>query len=222
MSDAPPYPSALNNGAFIVSVETINQNPAVAGGAPLRDLFVLDGVAQANPSDPTLVVWQVNPNPNLQNALLRFQDVSKGQEPRVRVPLMGSKIWTPADKSSLYLDGQVFGKAGMRADGQTPRVDLDLPSGSGARATDFESWFDLGVVETKAPLQVTDVKLVTIQGATTGIPFDITPQQGAQQPAQIDSPLVRAEITFNRPPDPNSVTPNSGLSSPRMALPSSA
>ena len=168
-------------------------------------------VAQANPSDPTLVVWRANPN--VEEALLQFQDVSKGQEPRVRVRLMGNKIWTSADKSSLYLDGQAFGKAGMRAEGQTPRIDLDLPSGSGARATDFESWFYLGVqTEPKPPLEVTDVRLVTVVNPFTGLPktIQIVPQHSAQQPvAQIDLSLQQAQITFNRPPDPNSVNSNS-------------
>jgi len=206
--DAPPDPGALNRGAFIVALETISQNPAVAGGAPLRDLFVLDGVAQATPSDPTLVVWRVNQN--LQNALLQLQDVAKGQEPRVRVRLLGEKIWTHAGSPSLYLDGQAFGKAGVRADGKTRCIHLKLPSGSGARASHFESWFYLGIQpETKQPLQVTDVKLVTVSDLATGLPaIQIAPQHSTQ-PAQINSPLIQAEITFNRAPDPKSVTPNS-------------
>lgn len=41
-----------------------------------------------------------------------------------------------------YLDGQTVGTAGTRADG-SPRVDLQLPSGALAKASDFESWFYL-------------------------------------------------------------------------------
>jgi len=104
-----------------------------------------------------------------------------------------------------YLDGQAFGKPGMRADGKTPRIDLNLPSGSGARASDFESWFYVGVEpEPKPPLQVTNVKLIGDDE------LDIPPKQSAQQPpAQISWLLREVQITFNRPPDPKSVTPNS-------------
>jgi hypothetical protein len=41
-----------------------------------------------------------------------------------------------------YLDGQAFGAQGTRADG-SPRIDLALPSGALAKASDFESWFYL-------------------------------------------------------------------------------
>jgi phage baseplate assembly protein gpV len=45
---------------------------------------------------------------------------------------------------------------------------------------------------------------------TTNTSFDIVPQQTAQQPtAQIPEPWRQAEVTFNRAPDPKSVTANS-------------
>jgi hypothetical protein len=202
--DAPPDPRALNSGAFIVAIEAINRNQAIAGGAPLRDVFVLDGTMQTNTSDPTIVVWRINPA--LQNVLMQFQDIAPGQEPRVRVRLMGHKIWTQAGNQILYLDGQAFGEPGVRSDG-TPRIDLIRPSGGGAKASDFESWFYLGIQhETEPPLRVTAVRLTTVHGEAV----DITPQPSAQQPtAQIVSSLQQAQITFNRPPDPNSVNSNS-------------
>jgi hypothetical protein len=62
----------------------------------------------------------------------------------VRVRLKGSTIWTlDAAGQSLFLDGQAFGQIGVRNTGGIPRTDLVLPSGSGSRASDFESWFFL-------------------------------------------------------------------------------
>jgi hypothetical protein len=127
---------------------------------------------------------------------------------RVRVTLKGHTVFSQRGADIICLDGQAFGKTGIRADGKTPRIDLNLPSGNGARASDFESWFYVGTQpDTKPPLQVTDVKLVM---PTTNTSFDIVPQQSAQQPpAQIPEPWRQAEVTFNRAPDPKSVTANS-------------
>ncbi len=60
--------------------------------------------------------------------------------PRVRVRIMGQCIWSGSGKKTRWLDGQSCGIRGERADG-SPRTDLALPSGNGARASDFESWF---------------------------------------------------------------------------------
>jgi hypothetical protein len=141
--DAPPDPSALNGGSFIVTLEPFPKGTTIAApNAGLRDVFVLEGTTQVDSVDPLLVVWR--PRPPLEKTLLAFQDVSAGQEARVRVRLMGQKLWSLAAKQTLYLDGQTFGQPGLRTDSKTPRTDLILPSGNGARAGDFESWFYLG------------------------------------------------------------------------------
>jgi hypothetical protein len=105
---------------------------------------------QTNTSDPTIVVWRINPA--LENVLMQFQDIALGQEPHVRVRLMGHKIWTQAGNQILYLDGQAFGEPGVGGDG-APRIDLIRPSGGGVKASDFESWFYVGTQRaTKPPL----------------------------------------------------------------------
>jgi hypothetical protein len=148
--DAPPNTRALNGGAFIVTIEPVNRNQAVAGGAPLRDVFVLDGTTEANPAEPTTVVWHINPA--LEKFLIQSQDSVPGQEPRVRVRLMGHKLWSRAGNQILYLDGQVFGQPGVRLDNQTPRTELIFKSGNGDKASDFESWFYLGATSAPPPL----------------------------------------------------------------------
>ena len=176
----------------IVSAET----PLESGAAAPDLTFILDTKITLNPDS---IVLNIVEQSKLFDQLIRQQALV-----RVRVTLKGHTIFSQHGDDIIYLDGQAFGKPGMRADGKTPRIDLNLPSGSGARASDFESWFYIG---TKPPLQVTDVKLTM---PTTGTAVDITPQQKAQQPLeQIDFPLRQAQITFNRAPDPKSVTPNS-------------
>src|SRR5262249_23678771 len=56
------------------------------------------------------------------------------------VTLKGHCIWTPTGPPQRYLDGQVFGQPARTAGG-TSVISLNLPSGNGDRASDFESWF---------------------------------------------------------------------------------
>jgi len=64
-----------------------------------------------------------------------------GGQIRVRVTLKGRDTWSGSAGPYIYLDGQVFGEPGTRTDGVTLCTTLALPSGSDARASDFESWF---------------------------------------------------------------------------------
>ena len=61
---------------------------------------------------------------------------------RVRVKLLGRMLFADG-LDQVFLDGQCFGMPALRADGSTPRIDLQLPSGNEAQASDFESWFYL-------------------------------------------------------------------------------
>jgi len=140
--NAPPDSRALNGGSFIVTLEPFPKSTGLAVvGAGMRDVFVMEGVIGVKAGDPMTVVWK--PNPTLMKALVSFQGVAASQKPRVRVRLMGHKIWTQAGNQILYLDGQAFGEPGVRAGG-TPGIDLIWPSGNAAKASDFESWFYLG------------------------------------------------------------------------------
>lgn len=179
----------------------VSAEAPIESGAAAPDLtFILDTKITLN-SDS--IVLNIIEQSKLFDQLIRRQALV-----RVRVTLKGHTIFSQHGADITYLDGQAFGRAGTRADGKTPRIDLNLPSGSGVHASDFESWFYIGnQPEPKPPLQVTDVKLTI---PTTGTAMDITPQQKAQQPLeQIDFPLQQAQIAFNRAPDPKSVTPNS-------------
>jgi hypothetical protein len=84
---------------------------------------------------------------------------------RLRVALKGAVIWSDAGSRRLYLDGQAFGVPGQRANGQSPRTALEFPSGGGARAADFESWFYIGGEQRAAPLQVSGVRFLSTDAA---------------------------------------------------------
>jgi len=80
----------------------------------------------------------------------------------VRVTLKGHAIWSRQEHGHLYLDGQAFGYPVERSDQEKQfealeehrnrliggtRTNLILPSGAGAKASDFESWFYLSRAE---------------------------------------------------------------------------
>lgn len=58
-----------------------------------------------------------------------------------RVTLHGSIIWSLQDGRPLYLDGCAVGVPGRNAADGSVHTDLQFPSGSGERSSDFESWF---------------------------------------------------------------------------------
>jgi len=90
--DARPDPNALNAGAFIVTLELIKPSQKLAEASPLRDIFVLEGSARVDKKDKTPVTWKANAN--LGSALAQLPTFESGLEPRVRVHLMGHKLWS--------------------------------------------------------------------------------------------------------------------------------
>jgi len=123
-------------------------------------------------------------------------------EPRVRVTLKGHVIWREEGRAHdrRHLDGQALGHRGLRSDHETPRTALTFPSGAGAAASDFESWFYVGGGRQQAePLQVTTV---AFRGAneqlssagTVGVPLgntNVTFKAGEE--------MRSVDIAFNRP-----------------------
>jgi Family of unknown function (DUF6519) len=124
---------------------------------------------------------------------------------RARVRLLGETIFSGSGTNQIFLDGESFGIAGTRADGVTPRTDLQFPSGSPARASDFESWFYL------API----LQLASLTVAPSAV--TITPTA--------PTPLPQATLTVNYPPISDtvvdlSVTPPAGFE-PAVTVPAS-
>jgi hypothetical protein len=78
---------------------------------------------------------------NAINAGLLF-GATLGQHARVRIRLLGNTISSGVDQGQIFLDGKSLGQPTTNADGTT-RIDLQLPSSTGERSSDFESWFYL-------------------------------------------------------------------------------
>jgi hypothetical protein len=146
-------------------LETSGRTPrSFRVGAALRQEYVLDGVVDLN--GPKIEGWIVNWNipgsadrkglAYALNSLLVTayestvnDDGQSNRIPaaRVRVQLYGHAIFAEATRGcgavkTIYLDGQSFGESGLLSDGSAAVV-LETPSGYGARASDFESWFYL-------------------------------------------------------------------------------
>jgi hypothetical protein len=75
--------------------------------------------------------------------------------PRVRVKLPGRTIFAQSGNTQSFLDGQSFGQQATRQDGKkTPCISLQMPSGNGDKASDFEGWFYLAPSNSVSSLTV--------------------------------------------------------------------
>jgi len=171
----------------------------ITNAPKLRDEFVIDGVITVVNN---IVSWQLltgDPTNKVENLLGRLvflelnqllQAVIFAPDPtwfaRVRVRLLGHMIYTQTSASqagcgparTLFLDGQCFGQTGTRRD-NTPRIDLHHPSGNGAMASDFESWFYLAPATAISGLSfnppIVTLPDVGASGTTTGTVTVSTP-----------------------------------------------
>jgi hypothetical protein len=157
--------------------------------------------------------------------------MSQGWPGRLRVKLLGNAIFAGTGASRVFLDGQAFGQPALRADGTTSRVDLQLPSGDGQKASDFESWFYLYPTLQVASVQVTYTALtVRAAGAAVVVTASTpatTPLPTAQQatinlnyPALVATPI---NLSLQGPGGivtaPSSITIGAGAISIAVTLP---
>jgi hypothetical protein len=140
----PPAPPASTNDATGLA-----NFKAAAGGLPstiLRGITIVD--AEITITSGTLF-WQLpfaNANLAQRLTMVFLDDLLSFGAPyrwfaRARVRLLGRAVFAGSGVGQLFLDGQSFGQAALRADGKTPRIDLQLPSGNNEKASDFEGWF---------------------------------------------------------------------------------
>jgi len=177
----------------------------------LRTDMPFDGIVTVQPSS---ITWMIPFNPNQRTSFVQtqvlvqinnllLQGVSYGAYARVRVRLLGEKIASVSGATQLFLDGQSFATPGERADGITPRTDLQFPSGNLQKASDFDSWFYLAPVLTLTGL--------TVAPATV----TITPT--------LPAATAKATLTVNYPPIADTIvqlsviTPSGAL--PAVSLP---
>lgn len=213
--DASPDPRTVNNSTMIVSVETPHSN---ASTVRIDQILILPGQIEVQ-ANVIRWRWQVagtRSGAPLMAAMpaLRLDAVAPSQRTlRVRVTLKGHTIWGEFGKRRLYLDGQAFGRPGLRAGGQTQRTALVFPTGNAERASDFESWFFLGLpqAETK-PLQVTSVNFIRAtatgeQSSSAGV-INVPPLPAEPVTFKAGERINVVEITFNRPVSDQGMNPN--------------
>jgi Family of unknown function (DUF6519) len=128
------------SNALIISIEM-----HIPGGA--EGIFILEGEAEIR---GRRIFWRWNWEEHEGVVAKVFKDMDRlGHKLfaspryfiRVRVRLLGHMIWHSVAERRFYLDGQVFALPGEENLEGRARLHLQLPSGGGAQASDFESWF---------------------------------------------------------------------------------
>jgi hypothetical protein len=197
--------SPVTGANFIVTIETVVLPPSVEKLQPgqllptaLRTIAALDSEILV---DSSVLSWRL-PDDQVQGyqlPLLGFLDAvlligaAQQEWARVRIKLLGAAIFgkTP-NGAPLYLDGKAFGQAALRQDGSTPRIDLQLPSGSHSTTSDFDGWFYLAPALTLVSVTVAYSELTILTDA--GGNFIGVQQTGV--PGQVDP---TATVTVNYP-----------------------
>jgi len=150
--DAAPT-GPVTGANFIVTIEipnegflrTISADPSLYRIIPLNP-FILDWQITVN-SFARQISWGV-PQTNLAAQQTFIQVINNllseaaqfGLFARVRVKLLGHLIFAQSGNTQGFLDGQSFGQQALNQFGK-PCISLQMPSGNGAKASDFEGWF---------------------------------------------------------------------------------
>jgi hypothetical protein len=227
--------SVIDGSIFSVVLEVPVPSPieprAVASGLTpivLRTAMPIDGrVAVTGPQ----AVWNIpfrdskgNIAPIQLDALFALQSmllqaVNYSAFTRARVRLAGHDIFARTASDRIYLDGQTLGTPGVRAASAVPRMDLTLPSGASAKASDFESWFFLAPTLLLANLTVQPADVTFTQTvpnppapvatlsanypplADTVVPLSVSPPPGVSQavtvPATVTIPKGKSFVSFD-------------------------
>lgn len=129
--DGPFNPNTVTSSTMIVTVEL----PVLttAGPAQMLNSQIIAGIPVVK-TGTNVIVWTPPAGFNIPN-------LSGQGQVRVRVTLKGHFIWGKSSTGLSYLDGQAFGQPGGVSANGNATTSLVLPSGNGARASDFESWF---------------------------------------------------------------------------------
>lgn len=87
----------------------------------------------------------------------------------VRVTLKGGAIWGDDGGQRVFLDGGTVGTPVGENGVAAPRTDLVFPTGSGVRASDFESWFLLTLPATEGRLVIAPANVRLVQSGNNFI-----------------------------------------------------
>jgi hypothetical protein len=202
--------------------------PAVASGL-LRSGVIIDGAVSVNGNT---ITWSLPQNLYFYFAqvLESFDDFANQQQYiRARVLLKGRMVWGTGTGAMPFLDGQCFGVAGTRSDGQTPRTDLVLPSGAAVKASDFESWFYLAPLPRVASLAAAPPAVAWVPIPGIGIIITRLELVDAANPTVVAVPVLNLSLNYNAIADtqvmitvtggtPGIVTVQSPVTIPRGAV----
>ncbi len=142
-----PAQSAATNR--VLNAPSTSPYTAVYQVLPLS-ISILDWQTTVNTSTKQ-IVWGL-PKTELTGLQFRFLQLINnllgtladfGLYARARVKLVGHTIFAQSGNAQNFLDGQSFGQQTTRQDGKTPCISLQMPSGNGNKASDFEGWFYL-------------------------------------------------------------------------------
>jgi hypothetical protein len=139
--DRVPDTASLSAETIIVTLELpIGGESGLTSAAVSRDVaprlsVVLFGEIMLNGSQ---LQW-LPVSSSVQSLAIFFRGL---QQVLARVKLKGAAIWSRDHDDFIYLDGRVVGVPVIGENGVT-HTRLVLPSGSGHRSSDFESWFAL-------------------------------------------------------------------------------
>ncbi|GAC1392963.1 MAG: hypothetical protein NVS4B11_00540 [Ktedonobacteraceae bacterium] len=138
--DTAPEPYSISAATLIVSVET-----SLPGGGD--GLFIMNGSITVQDNNISWQ-WRGREEGSIAEFLDKINILRRGHSlrPLVRVTLKGHHIWGSHDGRLIYLDGQTYSEPGVfldKTEQREHRNALKFPSGGGAKAHDFESWFYL-------------------------------------------------------------------------------
>jgi len=185
----------VSSAIFIVTVEDSITKFVQQDAAVIRQPYIVDGVVSAN---GYALSWSVAEATKSIPSWIQAQATEAqrmGSKLRVRVRILGNSVQGTKSDAPIYLDGETY-TVPVTAAQRSTLLDLQLPSGSGRKASDFESWFYLSLPLTLDSIVVNYPALIVAVNANnkvTGVQAVVTPGV----PAQNVNPFIN--ITLSGP-----------------------
>ncbi|MEA3335587.1 MAG: DUF6519 domain-containing protein [Chloroflexota bacterium] len=212
-----PDSRTIDSSTMIVTAEVSYREGDSQSEVPLNHSLILHGSISVHGN---IIHWQwdqgTNPDGPSGAGFLAVNSLAAIQDPRIirlRVVLKGHVVWGDFGQRRLFLDGQAFGRPDLRGVDNSVRTALELPSGNGERASDFESWFFLGTEgDTPEPLQVRTVRFISVretgeQPSSAG-DINVPPVPSVPPVFKAGERINVVEIEFNRAVSPEGMKPN--------------
>jgi Family of unknown function (DUF6519) len=199
--------SPVNGANFIITFEVgpVAGEPTSPGRAVqstiLRQAIIIDSIIDGQYTKT--LRWQLPYTPQnpaqreVISSLEKFLSLGAptGLFARARVKLMGRAIFSDTNSGRLLLDGQAFSVSAIRADGNTPRIDLQLPSGNNDKASDFESWFYVAPQLMLISLKINYPDLTIVLDTSNNI-IGVRPSSTESDGSKIVTPAATVTVSY--------------------------